>query len=124
MKRRNMGWMVAMGLSLSAAGTTQAGYDGNFQVVVDDANKQAFGTLVGARRSADNVQKLGCTVKANDAICYATNAAGVYRSCTTTDPGLTAVARSINSESYLWFIWNAAGTCTAITVGLGSQFKQ
>ncbi len=124
MKHRNMGWMLAMGLSLSAAGTSHAGYEVNFPVVVDDASKQAYGTLVAARRSADAVSRLGCTVKANDVTCYATNAAGVYRTCTTTDPALMAVARSINSESYLWFIWNAAGTCTSITVGLGSQFKQ
>ncbi|MBP6749282.1 MAG: hypothetical protein KA144_06550 [Xanthomonadaceae bacterium] len=123
MKHKRMGWMLTIGLSLSAA-AAQAGYDGNFPVVVDDANKQAYGTLVGARRSADTVQRLGCTLKSDNAVCYATNAAGVYRSCTTTDAALMAVARSISSESYLWFVWNAAGTCTSITVGLGSQFKQ
>lgn len=122
MKRRNMGAMLAAGLSLCAA-EVQAGNDGNFQVVIDDAYKQALGTLVATRRSADSVQKLGCTVRADNAQCYATNAAGVYRSCMTTDPGLIAVARSINSESYLWFVWNAAGTCTSIVVSLGSQYK-
>lgn len=122
MKRRNMGAVLAAGLSLWAA-AAQAGNDGNFQVVVDDVNRQALGTLVATRRSADNVQKLGCTVRADNALCYATNAAGVYRTCLTTDPGLIAVARSLSSESYLWFIWNAAGTCTSIVVGLGSQYK-
>lgn len=123
MKRRNMGRMLAMGLMLSAATTTQAGYDGNFPVVIDDAYRQAFGTLVATRRSADNVQKLGCTIKSDNVLCYATNAAGVYRTCLTTDPALMAVARSLTSESYLWFIWNTAGTCTSITVGLGSPYK-
>lgn len=122
MKRRNMGAVLAAGLSLWAA-ASRAGNDGNFQVVVDDVNRQALGTLVATRRSADNVQKLGCTVRADNALCYATNAAGVYRTCLTTDPGLIAVARSLDSESYLWFIWNAAGTCTSIVVGLGSQYK-
>ncbi|GEM_PF-1517957 len=122
MKRKQMGLMLAIGLSLSAA--AQAGYDGNFNVVVDDANKQVYGTLVGARRSADAVQKLGCTVKATNVFCYATNAAGAYRTCFSTDSALMTVARSINSESYLWFVWNDAGTCTSITVGLASQFKQ
>lgn len=118
MKRRNMGAV----LSLWAA-AARAGNDGNFQVVVDDVNRQALGTLVATRRSADNVQKPGRTVRADNALCYATNAAGVYRTCLTTDPGLIAVARRLDSESYLWFIWNAAGTCTSIVVGLGSQYK-
>lgn len=122
MKRRNTRMLLAAGLSLFAA-TTQAGYDGNFPVVIDDAYRQAFGTLVATRRSADNVQKLGCTIKSDNVLCYATNAAGVYRTCLTTDPTLMAVARSLTSESYLWFIWNTAGTCTSITVGLGSPYK-
>jgi hypothetical protein len=122
MKRRTMRAALAAGFSLCAA-AAQAGNDGNFQVVIDDVNRQALGTLVATRRSADSVQKLGCTVRADNALCYATNAAGVYRTCLTTDPGLIAVARSLNSESYLWFIWNTAGTCTSIVVGLGSQYK-
>ena len=122
MKRRNTRMLLAAVLSLFAA-TTQAGYDGNFPVVIDDAYRQAFGTLVATRRSADNVQKLGCTIKSDNVLCYATNAAGVYRTCLTTDPALMAVARSLTSESYLWFIWNTAGTCTSITVGLGSPYK-
>ncbi len=122
MKHRNTRMLLAAGLSLFAA-TTQAGYDGNFPVVIDDAYRQAFGTLVATRRSADNVQKLGCTIKSDNVLCYATNAAGVYRTCQTTDPALMTVARSLTSESYLWFIWNTAGTCTSITVGLGSPYK-
>ncbi len=122
MKRRNTGAVLAAVLSLWAA-AAQAGNDGNFQVVIDDVNKQAFGTLVATRRSADTVQKLGCTIRTDNALCYATNAAGVYRTCMTTDPGLIAAARSLSSESYLWFVWNAAGSCTSIVVGLGSQYK-
>lgn len=111
-------------LACMTAGTARAGYDGNFQVVISDANRQAYGTLVGARHSPDNVQKLGCTIKADSVLCFATNAAGAYRTCVSTDPALMAVARSLNGDSYLWFVWDASGVCTSITVGLASQYTQ
>jgi hypothetical protein len=118
--------VIALSLTIAiVTGQAQAGYNGNFPVVInDDATyKQAFGTLVGTRNTPDNDQYLGCTINGDSLTCYARNSAGLYRSCSSANPIHVANARSISSEGYLWFGWNSSGLCTFVTVSLGSQYR-
>lgn len=118
--------LIAMSLVMATASCqVQAGYNGNFPVVInDDATyKQAFGTLVGTRNTPDNDQYLGCTINGDSLTCYARNAAGLSRSCSSANPVHVANARSISTEGYLWFGWNSSGICTFVTISLGSQYR-
>ena len=108
---------------LSTAMIASAGSRLVYQVGINDASRFAVGTMTDARGSSDNVQAIGCYHNAGFASCYATNSAGLGRSCTTTNPALIDVIRSIGSESYLYFQWNTDGTCNYVFVENGSRWK-
>jgi hypothetical protein len=72
--------------------------------------------LVCRRDSADAVQYIGCSNAASAGstivLCEAQDAAGVYRTCVTTDVNMVATARSLSESSHLYFQWDASGNCT------------
>lgn len=108
---------------LSTATIAIAGSRWVYQVGINDASRFAVGTMTDARGSSDNVQTIGCYHNSGTASCYATNSAGLSRSCTTANAALIDVIRSISSESYLYFQWNADGTCNYVFVDNGSRWK-
>jgi hypothetical protein len=59
---------------------------------------------------------IGCEAHAATGDCYAQDVSGLYKSCTTTDPALIAVIRSISGDSNVFFSWNVDGTCRDIRV--------
>jgi len=113
------------GLALiGLAATASAGLRWAYPVFISDSSRYAVGTLSDARASADSVQYIGCYHNSsNNASCYATNASGLSRSCSTSNPAHLTVIRSIGAESYVYFQWNTDGTCNYILVDNGSRFK-
>jgi hypothetical protein len=81
----------------------------------------ASGSARVTRNTADNVQYIGCVRYAydtgsNSALCYARNAAGTVRQCTTNDPNMLRSAELMNPMSSLYFVINTDGTCDRVIV--------
>ncbi|ATB49603.1 hypothetical protein [Corallococcus macrosporus] len=47
---------------------------------------------------------------------YAKDLTGTYVACRSTSPGMIAMARALNSDSYIHFEWDTLGVCTALNV--------
>ena len=110
-------------LAIAAAPLASAGTRAVYQVVINDSARWANGTLTDARGSADSVQGMGCYHNATSAGCFATNAAGVARTCTTVNAQLIEVIRHVGPEAYVYFQWNTDGTCNYVLVENNSRFK-
>jgi hypothetical protein len=95
-----------------------AGGKTTYQVNIVDTGAKPFATgdLGYVRNTADPNQYIGCETTTILASCYAVNAAGLYKSCSTTDPAMIALVHSLNGDSNLYFSWNASGTCLVIRV--------
>jgi hypothetical protein len=59
---------------------------------------------------------IGCEANATSGDCYATDVSGQYKTCSTTDPAMLTVIRSIKGDSNVFFSWNPDGTCRDIRV--------
>jgi hypothetical protein len=115
--------MMALFAMTTLVGTTAwAGYRWGSEVVIDAAARSAKGTMGTVRSSADSVQSIGCAVRASTGgstatvNCYATDSAGHDVQCNVTAPNFVQAASAITSDSTLWFKWDAAGTCTYLSV--------
>jgi hypothetical protein len=108
---------------VAASGTAAAGQRLVLPVNINDTSRYANGTIADARGSADSQQWLGCLYNTSIGICYAANATGVSRSCSTSNPDLLNIIRSLTPESYIYFQWNTDGTCNYILVENSSRFK-
>jgi hypothetical protein len=116
-----------LGSILAGAGLAHAGLVGNTQVTISTTNglDSANGALRAVRNSADGTQYIGCSRYAYDTgstsiICYARDAAGTYRSCSTGDDQMLRVAETLNPASYLYFVVNTDGTCDRVITTLTS----
>ena len=114
--------LYALGFAgaLLASTTALAGFRSAQQVVIFDAGRFANGDLGYVSNTADTTQYLGCYSLSDLGICYAKDQTGLARSCSTSDPNLLAVIRSLNGDSYLIFWWDTAGHCSSIEVANGS----
>jgi nucleoside-specific outer membrane channel protein Tsx len=121
--------MLAAGLAAAFTAPALAGAHESNEVQILDSFKTVFGSLGGARASADNTQRIGCTmVLSHDGgyappyiVCEAVNAAGTYRSCVSNNPEFVQVAASIGSYELMWFSWNDSGECVMLQVDHTSQ---
>lgn len=104
---------LAMGVF---ATTVFAGSQLSQEVTIKDTKGFAYGDLGYARNTADTVQYIGCSVTGVIAVCAARDSTGLTRSCSTSDPDLMALARSLNGDSYLSFSWDGSGFCTTLQV--------
>ena len=115
--------LAGVGL-IAVAATAAAGLRWGYQVSISDTSRYALGDLSATRGTADGVQYIGCYHNSvNNGSCYATNAAGLNRSCSTINGAHLTVIRSITPESYVYFQWNVDGSCNYILVDNGSRFK-
>jgi hypothetical protein len=114
--------MMALFAMTTLVGTTAfAGYRWGSEVVIDAAARSAKGTMGTVRSSADSVQSIGCAVRTSGGStasvnCYATDSAGHDVTCNVTALNFVQAASAITSNSHLWFKWDAAGTCTYLSV--------
>jgi len=113
--RRVLAIAVVSSMFASAA---LAGGKTSYQVTINDTGVKPYATgdLGYVRNTADQVQYIGCETTAVLASCYAVNSAGLYKSCSTTDPALIDLVHSLNGDSTLYFSWNTSGNCTVIRV--------
>lgn len=109
-------------------GTAHAGFTNLYQANVNTASKTFYGSMVGARNSADNTQYISCAYIAfstNPYIrCSARNSAGITGSCTSTQPQHFESVAGLNNESYLYVQYDDAGKCTYIYSAKGSMFHE
>jgi hypothetical protein len=127
MNMRNSVWMGTLAAaSLIAIAHVSAGVRVHSGVVIDATNRWAKGSLGTARNSADDTQYIGCTVYNNappSATCIARNEDGQFASCTTSATEHVQGARSLGTDSFVQFVWDAGGTCTAITITHNSYYE-
>lgn len=111
-------------VSLAAVTVVHAGARYSFPVVINDATRVAYGALTDARGSADNRQFIGCWSNNTSGGCDAVNAGGLTRSCSTTDPAMLAVIRSMSDESYVSFRWAADGSTCAYVYAQTTSYSK
>ena len=116
-----------VGAAVLVTGAVMAGgtYYAEVSLTGTATTGSASGTLTTARRSADSNQWILCGVTATAASsyvqCSAKNAAGTFRSCTSTSASLVNTALGMTSYGALSFHWDN-GACTQISVTSGSRF--
>jgi len=110
--------IVAAVLAMGVLASAFAGNKTSYEVVISTTGIKPYasGDLGYVRNTADFTQYIGCETTATLGGCYAVNAAGLYKSCTTTDAALIDLIRSINGDGNLFFSWNPDGTCKGIRV--------
>jgi hypothetical protein len=108
---------IALGLLLSA-GTAYAGNRVTNEVVIK--GPYAWGSLGSARNAPDSTQYLDIQNSRGFAVLQARTAQGTSAMCVTKDPELLAIARSASGDSYVYFSWDASGSCTDILVSAAS----
>jgi len=106
---------LAMGVITS---TAFAGLTSSQEVTISTSavKPYATGDVGYVRNTPDSTQYIGCEYTATTGDCFAVNSAGLYKTCTTTDPALIEVMHSISGDSNLFFTWNPDGTCKSIRV--------
>jgi hypothetical protein len=118
----------ALGCATLAASRGFAGWAPTQEVAITDQGViggHAEGKAGDVHNSPDATQFIGCGLRASvnsplQANCWATDASGRQRACSTTDPGMITVAGSVGSDSYVYFGWNPSGKCSSIETQKGS----
>jgi hypothetical protein len=86
-----------------------------------DGSGHGEGALGTARASSDDNLRISCNVVSyrwggEYGFCSGNDAAGAGYMCWTQQPSLLNAIRSIGSDSYLYFVWNAASECDLVSV--------
>ncbi|SDY89623.1 hypothetical protein SAMN04487939_10829 [Lysobacter sp. yr284] len=126
MKPYVLACLAAGSALLAIAAPATAGRAINYPVTI--APDVAYGSMLSARRSADTVQYIGCSLNSPDAThtvryaqCDAVNAQGRRLICDTTDAGMIATVQSIGAYHYILFRVDAQGRCTAVNTWISSD---
>lgn len=110
--------------ALALASATLVASAGRRDVIpVEITDRYAQGSINDARSSADNMQVIGCYTGEYHGLCYAVDAAGLARGCSTRDPEQLAVLRSISSDSIIVFYWDKEGICSHVSIGNYSVYR-
>ena len=96
----------------------------------EDGSGYAWGDLVTARYSDNDVEVIGCGVRRSDAgdeftllaFCQATTADNVRVACFTDDSRLIESLAALNVYSYVSFSWDADLVCTSISTSTNSFY--
>lgn len=121
--------LVAGILATALVGTAAwAGQKTAYPVVVNSTSREAWGSLASTRDTADNFQNIGCQVSTPasgtpSVLCFAQGPTSPMGTCYSTSAALVEAARDIHGDSYLYFAWDASGTCTHINVANASQYS-
>lgn len=100
-----------------APSVAEAGAKCSLPVTVDPASRWARGALGSARNSPDALSNIYCIVYSwGYAFCSARDSASNVGSCGTSDPVYANLLQSLTPDSYVYFAWDAAGTCTSMVV--------
>lgn len=124
MKRALIAILAVATSALSA--TAYAGYKSSSSIYI--GSDYAAGSLGTARNSTDTNQQIGCRVitytsGSSSMFCYAQNSARVSKSCSTTSPSFISLFSALQGDSWVYFKFNAYGTCTEFQVTNASEFE-
>lgn len=102
-------------------------YDTGMEVRVYPASYYAYGGVNSARRSTDTVQYIHCNTNRGPSggtlgSCNARDRNGVVASCTTTDPLTVDMMQSVGPSSVVFFMWDASGVCSYLSITHGSAY--
>jgi hypothetical protein len=111
---------LGLATAFAVSATALAGYKSGSEVVMTAT--YAYGDVGAVRNSTDSNQYIGCGISAYNSggaasgACYARTSAGVYRSCqvSASTPEQVKVIMGINSDSQIFFMWDANGVCTYV----------
>ena len=102
--------MAVLGVTLQTQSLPAwAGLASNTQVTILHDNNNgfeligAYGTLTGARYSADNQQYIGCADFGSNIFCSAKDKIGRYVHCSSSDPKFIAAVNAMTDSSYINF---------------------
>jgi len=121
----------AVSAALTLVATSAIGGDVNpTPVEVDLVNRVAFGDLVTARYSRNEVESIGCGIRATSdgfnvlefGFCRATDRQNEEILCTTFDDVLIEVISASSSKSFILFNWDEEANCTQIGVSNQSLY--
>jgi hypothetical protein len=108
-------WLGAAAAVLALSSVASAGYKLSQPVTVGASF--ANGAIGSARNSANPSELVSVTVRDNSwAWFYFVDANGKRASCTTIDPELIALGRSVNGTSYVHIEFDKAAECTSVTL--------
>jgi hypothetical protein len=117
-----------VGLAASVPASAGLKSPGSSITLLDKADGTGFawGTINAVRQSANNVERLRCSlsVGASDTTmvtCVATNAAGTTRMCVSAQPNHALAALGVG-DGYLYFSWDAQGNCAIVQGGADSAY--
>ena len=136
MRRMERPWSSRIAVMATCAAMVSAAYAGSRYsqpgVIITpnaDGSGYAGGTLGGVRNSANTVERLSCTVTRTETTganglpvqisqvsCVARDANGVVASCTSVQEKFAAALNGVSNDSLIEFRYNAAGSCTSLTV--------
>lgn len=109
------------------------GAKSSFPVTINESNRSVGGAIGSTRNGANTIEYIGCrfsnytptngTEGTRFALCWARNAAGLYKSCEVRNSGVNLYdnAKLLSSSSYLSFVYPATGSlCEALYVTTSS----
>jgi len=98
-----------------------------YPVTIDLTSRTAYGDLSTARSGStfDSKSRIGCTVNSENSVtCTAINSGGTTVTCSKYQAAQSMVNAIMNLESdgYVSFQWDAAGTCTYVLTETSSRW--
>jgi hypothetical protein len=101
-------------------------YYSQVEVYVAGPDSYASGTPSSARASADTTQYIGCDLDASKggqlmAECHAMDSAGTEAWCSTQDPALVEVIKTVTPSTFVWFHGNG-GECATVYVSRDGRY--
>lgn len=112
--------LPAMALAL-VSGVASAGFVQPAPVIIDFANRIAFGDMLTARNSENPFEFIGCGVRYGPSgLLFAFCQAGLVQApeehitCFTDNAALVDAIKSISAFSFITFAWDVDGNCTRI----------
>lgn len=122
MKTKWIGYVIGC-VAVAMAAPAMAGRVATQPVTI--GGDYVLGSMLAARRSADAVQYIGCSMQYNPTQgryvqCEAQNAQGAHFVCTTANADMMATVAAINAYSYL-LIRSSGTSCTSIYTWISSD---
>ena len=118
-----VGVLSVFGLGI---GFVHAGFKTNTKLVLGHTYFQ--GALGQVRNTPTTKDYIGCAIAAyggnvTRAVCYARDAHGDSKACTSTDAGIVEAMRSLHGSATLIVYFSAEATCTLVSTETGSQLE-
>jgi len=118
--------LAALGMSLfTTTVPTWAGFVSTPEVYIGvngNGLSYARGSMVGARYSADNTQRIACRITFDSSIpnlymeCFAADSGGKLLSCSSAAPEYLEAVQAMTDSSYIYFEVGRYGQCRGVSI--------